>query len=111
MGGTRAALIAGGDTASVEAPIPSRILFSMPRKVKLPFPEKNPADAMTPRRPSPVDVLLLAVIAGVLATVLGGYAYATSDQVEQLPMILRAMDSDYLSEDLAVSAGSPVRAG
>jgi hypothetical protein len=65
---------------------------------------------MTHRNPSLFDVLLLATVAGALATLLGGYTYATGDQVEQMPMILRALDSNYLSNDLFASSEAPVRA-
>lgn len=69
-----------------------------------------PHERLNLRDPTLIDVLLMAIVVGVLATLLGGYTYATGDQVEQLPMIMRAIDHSSLANDLFASADSPVRA-
>ena len=53
------------------------------------------------------DLQLLAIcsfLIAVIATV-WGYNYGTGNQVEQLPIVLRALDHSFLSEDFFVNAG------
>ncbi len=53
-----------------------------------------------------VEVLLLATLLGTLATVLHGYLYAESDQLEQLPLIRRYLDPSFAAGDYSVDAMS-----
>jgi len=48
----------------------------------------------------------LAGLLGLVATVLGGFTYGFGDHVEQLPIVLRAMDPGYLAQDAFVNAGA-----
>ena len=52
------------------------------------------------------DFQLLAVCAFLIAgmATLWGYNYGTGNQVEQLPIVLRALDHSYLSQDFFVNA-------
>ncbi len=50
------------------------------------------------------DVLLFACVAGILATHFAGYRYGESDHIEQLPLVLRAIDSSFLPMDFFTSA-------
>ncbi|MBL0062066.1 MAG: hypothetical protein IPP40_11470 [bacterium] len=53
-----------------------------------------------------VEVLLLAMLLGTLATALHGYLYAESDQLEQLPLIRRYLDPTFAVGDYSVDAMS-----
>jgi hypothetical protein len=50
-------------------------------------------------------LLFFATLAGILAT-LWGYRYATGNQVEQLPVVMRAIDPHYLPNDFFVNASA-----
>ena len=47
-----------------------------------------------------------AILFGLVAAALSGYRYAYGDQTEQLPIILRFIDSDYLVNDFFVNAAT-----
>jgi hypothetical protein len=51
------------------------------------------------------SIAIFAAAAGVLAS-LWGYRYASGNQVEQLPVVLRAMDPTYLTNDFFVNASA-----
>jgi len=53
----------------------------------------------------PVDLALFCLIAGGLAA-LWGYTYGTGDQVEQLPIILRAVNPGFLANDFFTNASA-----
>ena len=53
-----------------------------------------------------IEVLLLAMLLGTLATALHGYLYAESDQLEQLPLIRRYLDPSFATGDYSVDAMS-----
>lgn len=53
---------------------------------------------LTTRRIKPVVLAAFAMLAGLLAT-LWGYVYAGGNEIEQLPIILRAIDPAYLVRD------------
>ena len=53
----------------------------------------------------PAACFLFCLLCGTLAT-LWSYMYGLSDHFEQLPLIFRAADPDYLSSDFFVNAGS-----
>ncbi len=60
-------------------------------------------------KPSAWQLLLFCALAGAAAT-LWGYTYADGNQVEQLPLVLRAMDANFLTRDFftnAFDASSP----
>ncbi|MCC6476292.1 hypothetical protein IT157_04480 [bacterium] len=54
------------------------------------------------------ELALFCVAAGILSTLLHGYEYMTSDQLEQIPLILRKLDANYLTSDYFISAMSVV---
>lgn len=59
----------------------------------------NPKEINTVNR-SYVQTILF----GIIATVISYYGYGLSDQVEQLPQVLRHMDPGYLSDDFFVNS-------
>lgn len=64
------------------------------------------ADVPAPApRLRPADLAFFCLIAGGLAA-LWGYTYGTGDQVEQLPIILRAINPNFLANDFFTNASS-----
>ncbi len=57
--------------------------------------------------------ILFSLIVVSVTTLIGGYSFAAGDQVEQLPIVYRAIDPEYLSNDFFVTsaAESQARAG
>ena len=54
---------------------------------------------------SNTQAILFCVFCGIITT-LWKYEYGGGDQVEQIPIILRAMDTNYLTKDFFTNAGS-----
>lgn len=60
-------------------------------------------DVSVNRHPDLALIIVYAVLVGVAAT-LWGYNYGTGNQIEQLPIVMRAMDSSYLLNDFFTNA-------
>jgi len=56
------------------------------------------------RRPLPVNLVLFALLTATLALLVNGYRYGVGDQVEQLPIVRRILDPQWLSADPYVNA-------
>jgi hypothetical protein len=50
------------------------------------------------------EVVLFAILIGTLSILIHGYYYGSDNQIEQLPMVFRLLDSSYLTEDFFVNA-------
>ncbi len=52
------------------------------------------------------DIILFAIFIGSLATFINGNKYGLGNHIEQLPIVLRFLDSTYLTKDFFVNASS-----